>query len=194
MPVEPHTHYPGRPHPCDDPQLHLSVTLFQFRDAMNDSSCQPSILRGFFVEHDPVCVEHGPSDIDGLPFLGRPFRGEPAILEYFSLIGTVLKGRGSNFDDDSLLVRVAEKDHVHTARAIWTGTATWSAQETGKEWDEAVVWAFDLLREGREWKIQKWEVWAGACREIAALIARAPNSIPGTHLFLVSAFDRTQIL
>ncbi|GAA5875228.1 hypothetical protein JCM3774_004176 [Rhodotorula dairenensis] len=160
MTVERHSHYPGRPHPCDDPHLHLPATLQRFRDAINDPSCSPSTFRSFFTDQNPVCIEHGPSGIEGLAFLGRPFSGEREILEYFALIGTVLKGHGSHFDDDNLVVRVHEKDHVHTARVIWTGTATWSVQETGKQWDEAVVWAFDLLREGREWKIQKWEVWA----------------------------------
>ncbi|GAA5982626.1 hypothetical protein JCM10908_006723 [Rhodotorula pacifica] len=163
--MEPHTHYPGRPHPCDDPHPRLSATLNRFRDAINQgSSCQPSTFRSFFTEEQaPVCIEHGPSGIEELPFLGKEFKGEEgegSILEYFDLIGTVLKGRGSRFEDDDLLAKVYEKNHVHTARAIWTGTATWSVAQTGREWDEAVVWAFDLLREGREWKIQKWEVWA----------------------------------
>ncbi|POY74982.1 hypothetical protein BMF94_1958 [Rhodotorula taiwanensis] len=160
MTTEEHTHYPGRPHPCDDAHPRLTATLVRFRDAMNDPACTPSTLRPFFTDDKPVCIEHGPSDVEELPFLGKPYEGERAILEYFNLIGTVLKGRGSRFHEDDLVVKVLEKNHVHTARAIWTGEATWSVAKTGKEWQEHVVWAFDWLREGREWKIQKWEVWA----------------------------------
>lgn len=164
MTVEEHTHYPGRPHPCDDAEPRLAATLTHFRDAINDPSCSPSTFRAFFTtesDHPPVCVEHGPSGLAELPFLGKEFRGEEAILEYFHLIGTVFRGHGSRFEADGMMFKIREREHVHTARAVWTGEATWSVQETGNKWDEKVVWAFDLLREGRQWKIERWEVWAG---------------------------------
>ncbi|GAA5992776.1 hypothetical protein JCM11641_007806 [Rhodosporidiobolus odoratus] len=146
----------------------LTARLLHFRDSLNAAS-PPSTFSSFFISTTPgrslpCCIEHGPPDHPDLPFLGKPFTGQQAIEKYYSLISSILKGKGSTFNEDSLLVKLKEEET--RARAVWTGTAVWSVQKTGKEWEEAVVWAFDAVKavEGangqEEWKIEKWEVWA----------------------------------
>lgn len=138
----------------------VPAVLVRFRDDLN-TPCDASTFRAYFTSSSPPCCwEHGPKGQDKLPFLGDKFEGEERVVEYFQLIGSVLKGKGSNFDEGDLLAR--EEDTQGRARAIWTGDATWSVAETGKEWWESVVWKFDLVKEGGDWKIQTWEVWAGA--------------------------------
>ncbi|GAA6015924.1 hypothetical protein JCM10207_006808 [Rhodosporidiobolus poonsookiae] len=150
----------------------ITDLLSSFLNALN-AAAPPSIFSSFFVPpssfHQPCCIEHGPSGHVDLPFLGEPFTGKDGIERYYSLIGSVLKGKGSRFDADDLLVKI--KEGGRSARAVWTGMATWSVQKTGKEWDEAVVWAFDLVYEDGEWNIVKWEVWADT---LSAYLASQP--------------------
>ncbi|GAA5859173.1 hypothetical protein JCM8547_008902 [Rhodosporidiobolus lusitaniae] len=133
--------------------------LLRFRDDLN-AAAAPSTFTSYFTSSTlPTCIEHGPPGHSSLPFLGRPFTGHAQIEEYYNLIGTILKGEGSRFNEEDLLVK--EKEGRGKAKAVWTGEATWSVQKTGKEWEESVVWAFDLIKEeAAEWKIEKWEVWA----------------------------------
>ncbi|BGP27950.1 hypothetical protein Rt10032_c14g5290 [Rhodotorula toruloides] len=147
----------------------VPTLLVRFRDDIN-TPCDASTFRAYFTLWTaPCCWEHGPKGHDKLPFLGEKFEGEEKVLKYWDLIGSVLKGKGSNFDERDLLVR--EKERQGKARAVWTGDAVWSVAETGKEWKEEVVWLFDLVKEGGDWKIQTWEVWADT---LSAYLASQP--------------------
>ncbi|BGP35717.1 hypothetical protein JCM10296v2_007569 [Rhodotorula toruloides] len=147
----------------------VPALLVRFRDDIN-TPCDASMFGAYFTSSTaPCCWEHGPKGHEKLPFLGDKFEGEDRVLEYWRLIGSVLKGKGSNFDERDLFVR--EEDGGGKARAIWTGDAVWSVAETGKEWHEAVVWKFDLVKEGGKWKIQTWEVWADT---LSAYLAAQP--------------------
>ncbi|GAA5891942.1 hypothetical protein JCM6882_007415 [Rhodosporidiobolus microsporus] len=152
----------------------IHAFLLAFRDDIN-AAASPSTFASYFVSDSsdsslPCCIEHGPSGHDALPFLGRPFTSRDGILEYYQLISEVLKGKGGTYDEEDLLVKMREGGK--RARAVWTGEAVWIVQKTGKEWKEAVVWAFDLGEVGDgEWKIQRWEVWADT---LSAYLASRP--------------------
>ncbi|GAA6055705.1 hypothetical protein JCM3770_001030 [Rhodotorula araucariae] len=135
----------------------LVIALTHFRDDLN-ASAPPATFRSHFTSsRPPVCIEHGPAGHPELPFLGEPFEGGDRILHYYDLIGRVLKGKGSQFTEADLLIK--ERGNGR-ARVVWTGEAVWSVAATGKEWQEAVVWLFEMEREGGKWRIATWEVWA----------------------------------
>ncbi|GAA6042176.1 hypothetical protein JCM8097_004999 [Rhodosporidiobolus ruineniae] len=154
----------------------VTARLVSFRDVIN-SGASPDDFASFFApssasDSPPCCIEHGPTGHAGLPFLGRPFTGQDGIRDYYKLITSVLAGKGSRFDEKDLLVRLdGEADGAEKATAVWTGEARWSVQKTGKEWDEAVVWKFKLRKEGEEWMLEKWEVWADT---LSAYLASKP--------------------
>lgn len=159
----------------------LPAFLARFRDDLNAAAPPPKFRSYFTAREPPVCLEHGPTGHADLPFLGEAFTGGDEIVRYYELIGSILEGKGSNFRQEDFVFKEVGGGRV---KAIWTGDAVWSVAKTGREWHEAVVWLFEVAVEEEEWKIARWEVWAGAPDRVrcpCAVQTRADPALRNGH-------------
>ncbi|OIW33622.1 transcription elongation factor S-II [Coniochaeta ligniaria NRRL 30616] len=110
----------------------------------------------FSTSPDVTAKEHGLPQL--APFLGREFKGQDGIREYFSLISSLLtyeNMRFSNYIVDEVERKVSVRGE---ARFMWT--STWQS------WDEVFTY---MLAFDEDCKVLRYEIWADSG---AAYLAR----------------------
>ncbi|OAP55919.1 hypothetical protein AYL99_10071 [Fonsecaea erecta] len=114
------------------------------------------IFSHFSSSDDVLALEHGLPQL--APFLGREFRGQKGLHEYFTLLASNLtyeNMRFSNFVVDPLVSKVSVRGE---AKFTWT--------ETGQSWDEVFTYVLEFDEQAR---VKVYEVWADSG---AAYLAR----------------------
>lgn len=126
----------------------------------------------------PRITEHGPEFArDRLPFLGRTFHGRDECLEYFRLLGEVLKlgGDGASFpakdegyaidvhamSDDFLWGRQEGREGVGWANkgvVSVVGHAIFTSVKTDRSWEETFTYRLSGFDE--DGNVGHWEIWA----------------------------------
>jgi len=106
-----------------------------------------TILSHFSSTEPCIAREHG--QMEFAPFLGRTFRGQDGVREYFSLIALLLIYDEMSFGDYVVDTEVRKVSARGRARFTWIST-----QES---WDETFVYVLALDDDN---KVYRYEVWA----------------------------------
>lgn len=128
----------------------------------------------FHTTTPPTIHEHGPAfahESGVLPFLGRPFHGRDACLEYFSLMSGVLA-----LEILEIVGHVVGDDD---ARVVVTGECRCTSRATGREWRELCVWTFEGWEEvqGVGVRFGRWDIWADAASAWVAVGGGGADSV-----------------
>ncbi|KAI1625947.1 transcription elongation factor S-II [Exophiala viscosa] len=124
----------------------LSAAL-GFCNTFADQKPPEEIFSHFSASDDVLALEHGLPQLAA--FLGREFRGQTGLKEYFQLLSSNLKYenmRFSNFVVDPDVLKVSCRGE---ARFTWTST--------GQSWDEVFTYALEFDKDN---KVKVYEIWA----------------------------------
>lgn len=134
-------------------------------------SHSPEALLSDYFTDAPEILEHGPVwATSRLPFLGTPFKGTEACLEYFRLLSATLKmapggeDGGASIPSPESFVVDAGADCV----VVKLENVVWEAVNTGKRWTESNMHRLTGWKEvqsaagggGVEHRFTRWEVFA----------------------------------
>ena len=131
------------------------------------------IFSHFSTSENVFALEHGLPQL--APFLGRVFRGQKGVQEYFELLSSHLSYENmkfSNFIVDAEMNKVSVRGE---AKFTWTST--------GQSWDEVFTYVLEFSADN---KVQVYEIWAGEFRSRNSLLARRQSQ--KEWRFLVAAF------
>lgn len=106
-----------------------------------------SVLSHFSTTKPCIVEEHGLPEF--APFLGRTFRGQDGVREYFNIIASLLAYQNMDFNNyfvDTELRKVSV-----------TGRATFTWKSTGESWHEVFVYVLDFDEQNR---VSRYQVWA----------------------------------
>ncbi len=105
------------------------------------------IFSHFSSAKDVLAVEHGLPQL--APFLGREFRGQDGIREYFQLLSSNLKYENMHFGNFVVDAEVSKVSCRGQARFTWTST--------GQGWDEVFTYVLEFDQDN---KVKVYEIWA----------------------------------
>ncbi|KAI9371182.1 hypothetical protein BJX61DRAFT_543922 [Aspergillus egyptiacus] len=113
------------------------------------------IIATFTTNPQPFAHEHGLGSL--APFLGRTFKGQNGLTEYFNTLNGCLGIEEMSFDD--------EREWIVDTQNLTVGLrgkAKFVAKHTGEKWDERFCYRISLAEEaeGGGIKVQGYEVWA----------------------------------
>jgi hypothetical protein len=94
-----------------------------------------------------LIYEHGLPQL--LPFLGREFRGQEGLTEYFGLLSKLLKYEDMAFSHLFVDPEVMKVSARGRARFTWLSTH--------QSWDEVFTYVLEF---DEEMKVKTYEVWA----------------------------------
>ncbi|OQU98011.1 hypothetical protein CLAIMM_03852 isoform 1 [Cladophialophora immunda] len=118
-----------------------------FCNAFASKEAPNKIFSHFSSSDDVLALEHGLPQL--APFLGREFRGQRGLEEYFGLLSSNLQYenmRFSNFVVDAHVLKVSVRGE---AKFTWT--------KTGQSWDEVFTYVLEFDKEN---KVKVYEIWA----------------------------------
>lgn len=127
-----------------------------FCDAFAQQKPPGEIFKHFSKSDDVLALEHGLPSL--APFLGREFRGQEGLKQYFNLLSSLLSYenmRFSNFVVDPELSKVSIRGEARF---------TWKSTEQG--WDEVFTYVLEF---DDQTKVLVYEIWADSG---AAYLAR----------------------
>jgi hypothetical protein len=119
-----------------------------FCDSFANKDAPDTILGHFSASDSVLALEHGLPQL--APFLGRPFRGQKGLQEYFQLLSSSLtyeNMRFSNYVVDAAVSKVSVRGE---AKFTWTST--------NQSWDEVFTYVLEFDAENR---VKVYEIWAG---------------------------------
>lgn len=131
----------------DTKRAQLLAASQSFCDSFALKSSPDTIFAHFSPSPDVLVLEHGLPQL--APFLGRDFRGQDGLREYFALLGKTLSYEDmsfSNFVVDDTQSKVSVRGQ---ARFTWNST--------GQSWDEVFTYVLEL---DEEIKVKVYEIWA----------------------------------
>ncbi|KAF9240658.1 hypothetical protein BU15DRAFT_45629 [Melanogaster broomeanus] len=124
------------------------------------------ILSHFSQTHPCTALEHGLPAF--APFLGRSFNGREGVLEYFSIIASLL-----TYDD----MRFSEYFVDTEARKVSVkGRAAFTWISTKESWDETFTYVLDFDDES---KVTAYQVWADTAAAYLASIGQLKKASSG---------------
>lgn len=118
-----------------------------FCDSFAEQKSPEEIFSHFSASDDVLVFEHGLPQL--APFLGREFRGQKGLQEYFQILSSKLtfaNMKFSNFVVDSEVSKVSVRGQ---ARFAWTST--------GQSWDEVFTYVLEFDEKA---KVKVYEIWA----------------------------------
>lgn len=133
----------------------LRTSAHAFCSALRDPPAPPELLSTYFTSA-PRITEHGPAWAQTrLPFLGKTFQGHEGCLEYFTLLGGVLK---MQLPEDAVPGPGGFIVDAESGMVSVVGKGYFESKKTGKGWHEQFIYRLsDFDAEG---KIGYWEIWA----------------------------------
>ncbi|EXJ90849.1 hypothetical protein A1O1_03954 [Capronia coronata CBS 617.96] len=126
---------------------HLLSAAQAFCDAFAGQKPPEEIFSHFSASDDVLALEHGLPQL--APFLGREFRGQKGLQEYFQLLSLNLNYENmlfSNFVVDPQVSKVSVRGE---AKFNWTST--------GQSWDEVFTYVLEFDEKN---KVKVYEIWA----------------------------------
>ena len=125
----------------------LLNTTRSFCEAFADK-VPPSELFSYFSPSDDVMAyEHGLPQL--APFLGREFRGQKGLKQYFDLLSSCLSYENMAFSHLFVDPEVSKVSVRGRARFTWTST--------GQIWDEVFTYVLEF---DDDFKVKTYEIWA----------------------------------
>ncbi len=106
------------------------------------------ILNHFSASDDVLALEHGLPQL--APFLGREFRGQKGLQEYFQLLSSNLTYENMRFSNFVVEGEVSKVSVRGNAKFTWTST--------GQSWDEVFTYVLEFDKDN---KVKVYEIWAG---------------------------------
>jgi hypothetical protein len=132
---------------ASDKRSQLLQAAQTFCSAFASQKPPEEIFSHFSTSDDVEAYEHGLPQL--APFLGREFRGQDGIKDYFQTMSGSLSYENMKFSN---FVVDAEENKVSVR-----GKAKFTWTSTGQSWDE--VFTYVLEFDGML-KVKKYEVWA----------------------------------
>ncbi|KIV97731.1 hypothetical protein PV10_01442 [Exophiala mesophila] len=125
----------------------LLTAAKQFCEAFANQKPSAEILSHFSSSGNVLAFEHG---LPGLaPFLGREFRGQSGLQEYFNILSSLLSYENMRFGNYLVDVETSKVSVRGEARFTWTST--------GQAWDEVFTYVLEFDQEN---KVKVYEIWA----------------------------------
>ncbi|KAK4948546.1 hypothetical protein LTR10_012550 [Elasticomyces elasticus] len=118
-----------------------------FCNAFADQKPPGEIFSHFSTSDDVLALEHGLEQL--APFLGREFRGQDGLKEYFQLLSSNLKYENMRFSNFVVDPDVSKVSCRGEAKFTWTST--------GQSWDEVFTYALEFDKDN---KVKVYEIWA----------------------------------
>lgn len=118
-----------------------------FCDAFADKKPPAEIFSYFSASDDVLALEHGLPRL--APFLGRKFRGQQGLREYFGILASNLSYEHMSFSHLFVDPEVSKVSVRGRARFTWIGT--------GQSWDEVFTYVLEFDDDA---KIKVYEIWA----------------------------------
>jgi len=118
-----------------------------FCDAFASKSTPEEIFSHFSSSDDVSAIEHGLPRL--APFLGREFKGQSGIQEYFQAISSCLSYENMRFNNFVVDTEVSKVSVRGQARFTWTST--------DQSWDEVFTYVLEF---DERHKVKVYEIWA----------------------------------
>lgn len=118
-----------------------------FCDAFAGQKPPEEIFSHFSASDDVLALEHGLPQL--APFLGREFRGQKGLQEYFQLLSSNLKYENMRFSNFVVDPEVSKVSVRGEAKFTWTST--------GQGWDEIFTYVLEF---DESTKVKVYEIWA----------------------------------
>ena len=125
----------------------LLETARQFCDAFADKKPLDEMFSYFSSSEDVMAFEHGLPQL--APFLGREFRGQKGLKEYFDLLSSTLSYENMAFSH--LFV------DPEVSKVSVRGRATFTWTRTGQSWHEVFTYVLEF---DDDIKVKTYEIWA----------------------------------
>jgi hypothetical protein len=125
----------------------LLIAARAFCDAFADKTPPAEMFNYFSASDDVLAYEHGLPQL--APFLGREFRGQRGLKEYFDLLSSRLSYENMAFSH--LFV------DPEVSKVSVRGRATFTWTSTGQSWDEVFTYVLEF---DDELKVKTYEIWA----------------------------------
>ena len=125
----------------------LLFTARQFCEAFADKKPQEELFSFFSSSEDVMAYEHGLQQL--APFLGREYKGQHGLKQYFDLLASHLSYEHMAFSHlfvDPVVSKVSVRGR---AKFTWTST--------GQSWDEVFTYVLEF---DEDIKVKTYEVWA----------------------------------
>ncbi|KAJ9630408.1 uncharacterized protein PV06_08055 [Exophiala oligosperma] len=118
-----------------------------FCNAFAEQKPPEDIFSHFSSSDDVLALEHGLPQL--APFLGRDFRGQDGIREYFQLLSETLNYENMRFSNFVVDQEVSKVSCRGEARFVWAAT--------GQGWDEVFTYVLEFDEHN---KVKVYEIWA----------------------------------
>ncbi|KIX97285.1 uncharacterized protein Z520_06737 [Fonsecaea multimorphosa CBS 102226] len=118
-----------------------------FCNSFASQEAPDKIFSYFSTSDDVLALEHGLPQL--APFLGREFRGQKGLEEYFGLLSSHLTYDNMRFSDFVVDSQVSKVSVRGEAKFTWT--------KTGQSWDEVFTYVLEF---DEETKVKVYEIWA----------------------------------
>ncbi|RVX70969.1 hypothetical protein B0A52_06127 [Exophiala mesophila] len=125
----------------------LLTAAKQFCEAFAKQKPPAEILSHFSSSENVLAFEHGLPEL--APFLGREFRGQSGLQEYFNILSSLLSYENMRFGNYLVDVDTSKVSIRGEARFTWTST--------GQAWDEVFTYVLEFDQEN---KVKVYEIWA----------------------------------
>ncbi|KEF55292.1 uncharacterized protein A1O9_08946 [Exophiala aquamarina CBS 119918] len=126
---------------------HLLLAAQAFCNAFAEQKPLEEILSHFSTSSDVVAIEHGLQRL--APFLGRDFRGQDGLKQYFELLSSNLRYENMLFGNFVVDAETSKVSVRGEARFIWTST--------GQAWNEVFTYVLEFNDHD---KVRVYEIWA----------------------------------
>ncbi|KAJ5197777.1 uncharacterized protein N7498_006894 [Penicillium cinerascens] len=119
----------------------------------------PDILRQFTTSPPPLAAEYGLKSL--APFLGRDFKGQHGVADYFRLVTEILAVETMSFESESSWMI---DENIRAVGLRGKGRFIW--KDTGQICDEEFFYRMEIAQEeddnaGKgQWKVQDYRVWS----------------------------------
>ena len=119
----------------------------EFCDAFADKKPPSELFSHFSASDDVMAYEHGLPQL--APFLGREFRGQKGLQEYFDLLASHL-----SYEDMAFSHAFVDPE---VSKVSVRGRATFTWTSTGQSWDEIFTYVLEF---DSDFRVQTYEIWA----------------------------------
>ncbi|KAJ9605472.1 hypothetical protein H2200_010129 [Cladophialophora chaetospira] len=118
-----------------------------FCNSFANKEAPEKIFSHFSTSDDVLALEHGLPQL--APFLGREFRGQQGLQEYFQLLSSKLSYENMSFSNFVIDAEVSKVSVRGNAKFTWTST--------GQSWDEVFTYVLEFDTHN---KVKVYEIWA----------------------------------
>lgn len=125
----------------------LETAAKTFCDTFAQQKPPEDIFSHFSPSDDVLVLEHGLPEL--APFLGREFRGQEGLRDYFKILSSHLTYQDMQFSNYVVDPETSKVSVRGQARFTWTST--------GQAWDEVFTYVLEF---DHHQKVKVYEIWA----------------------------------